>query len=52
MKKILAALLCAVMLLGCASALAETWVTYTYYVQTTGDVNVRTGPGLNYSKLG
>ena len=50
MKKILAAILCAVLMLGCATAFAVT--NYGYYVEAVGDVNVRTGPGLNYASMG
>ena len=47
MKKILAALLCAALLAGCATALAAGG-----YIVATGDVYVRSGPGLGYSQLG
>lgn len=47
MKKILAALLCAILLLSCMTAFAA-----SSYIVATGDVNVRSGPGLGYSILG
>lgn len=47
MKKLLAALLCAALLIGCSAAFAASG-----YIVATGDVNVRTGPGLGYSTLG
>lgn len=50
MKKFLAAILCAMLLLGCTAALAAT--NQGYHIEAVGDVNVRTGPGLNYSVMG
>jgi len=44
MKRIVAAIVCILMLVGCTSALAAT-------VTATGDVYVRFGPGLDYSAL-
>ena len=61
MKKLLAMILC-LALLSCATvALAEGWFlgtgdegsfTAVKYVETTGNVNIRKGPGLDYGTLG
>ena len=50
MKKVLAAILCVVLMMGCFTAFAET--NTGYHVEAVGDVNVRTGPGLNYATMG
>ena len=50
MKKLLAAILCAVLMMGCMTAFAAT--NSGYHVETVGNVNVRTGPGLDYATMG
>ena len=50
MKKLLAAILCVVLMMGCMTAFAAT--NSGYHVEAVGDVNVRTGPDLNYSIMG
>lgn len=62
MKKIIALMLCVMLMTGATAALAENWFASTEpatsaaaavkYVNTTGNVNVRTGPGLGYGSLG
>lgn len=51
MKKIITTALCAIMLLTMLSTFTVSYAA-DYYVYMTGDVNVRSGPGLNYSILG
>lgn len=48
MKKVLSVLLLAVLLMGCLSSFAYA----SGYVYATGDMNVRTGPGLGYASIG
>lgn len=61
MKKLIALVLCLMMLSGVTMAFAEGWFmettptdtfTAVKYVETTGNVNIRKGPGLDYDTLG
>lgn len=61
MKKLIALALCLMMLSGISTAFADSWFidttpTDTFaavkYVETTGNVNIRKGPGLDYGTLG
>lgn len=57
MKKLIAMALCLMLLTGSVAAFAENWFVdttpvETEYVRTTGNVNIRRGPGLGYESCG